>query len=42
MSSIEAGKRIGAGKMVEKLLGEFPTGWGKSAKTALLSIESDE
>jgi len=32
MRSIEAGKRIEAGKITEKLVGEFSTGWGKFAK----------
>jgi len=42
MRSIEAGKRIDAGKMTEKLVGEFSTGWGKSQRSALHLIESDE
>jgi len=43
MRSIEAGKQIDdAGRMTENLLGEFSTGLGHVAKTALLSIESDE
>jgi len=32
MRSIEAGNRIVAGQVTLKLLGEFPTGWGKSQR----------